>query len=70
MSQQKQNGFKLMQWLGLIIVVLSLLVDVNIIRPEYGLGPIIGFSYLASIGIVVGATITLVYAFKSKKMKT
>ncbi|CQR48032.1 hypothetical protein BN1058_02374 [Paraliobacillus sp. PM-2] len=69
MNQQKKNGFNLKQWLGFIIVVLSLLVDVNIIRPENGRGPILGFSYLASTGIVVGAIIMFVYVYKNKKMQ-
>ena len=68
-QQQRKNEIKAMQWLGYIIVILSLLADVNIIRPENGPGPIFAFSYIASIGIVVGATITFIYNFKEKKTK-
>ena len=66
-QQQRKNDIKAMQWFGYIILIISLLADINIIRPENGPGPILGFSYLASIGIVVGAAISLVYSFKEKK---
>ncbi|GGM19066.1 hypothetical protein GCM10011351_01090 [Paraliobacillus quinghaiensis] len=68
-QEQRMNDVKAMQWFGYIIVILSLLVEVNIIRPENGPGPILGFSYLASTGIVAGATITFIYTFIEKKRK-
>ncbi|WP_117170335.1 hypothetical protein [Paraliobacillus sediminis] len=68
-QQQKKNGIKAMRWFGFIIVLIVLWIEKAIITPENGRGPILGFSYLASIGIVIGATITFYFEYKDKKMK-
>lgn len=66
-QQQKKNGIKAMRWFGFIIVLIVLWAENAIITPENGRGSIIGFSYLASIGIVIGATIICYFEYKDRK---
>ncbi|MGF7125740.1 hypothetical protein J2T56_000427 [Natronobacillus azotifigens] len=68
-QEQKKTHFKGMQWFGFFVVILSLVVDTSIVRPKNGPGPILGFSYLTSLGILIGTILTFIYIYKEKKMK-
>ncbi|GEM03009.1 hypothetical protein SAMN05421839_1715 [Halolactibacillus halophilus] len=63
MEKQKKRINKVMQWLGFIIVMLSILVD-GIILNKSSIERLFGISYFSWIGFIVGAGITIIYTLK------
>ncbi|RCW67053.1 hypothetical protein [Saliterribacillus persicus] len=69
MTEQKKRDYKAIHWFSYIIIIISLLVNTYAISNGIP-RPILGFSYLSFLGVIIGLVIFILFSYKLKKLKS